>query len=133
MQALKNKKVVTKVSVGNLEILKEKKRKLRLNSIDDVISVLLEKEEEFSTLKKIKRKKIQNEPIDMVKEKPKIELPSLNGTCLFRTEREEGKINCAKDFKEKNVIHVLTKEQCNECWNNSFHVPINPESTKGLC
>lgn len=127
MQVLK--KTHIRISVDNKELLEKKKAKLRLKSINEVISVLLQKEDEYSTLKKIKRKKPQNVPIAMPKEKPKTELLSLNGRCVFKHERQDGKIDCAKDFIEKNVVHVLTNEQCMECWNNAFHVSINPKSS----
>jgi len=128
MQALKEKTHI-RISIENKQLLEKKKAKLSFNSVNDVVSMLLEKDEEFATLKKIKRKKLQNVPIATSKEKPKTELLSLNGTCLFKHERQDGKLDCAKDFIEKNAVHVLTNEQCNECWNNAFHVSINPESS----
>jgi hypothetical protein len=127
MQVLK--KTHIRVSIDNKELLEKKKRKLRLNSVNEVITVLLQKEDEYSTLKKIKRKKSQNVPIATSKEKPKTEMLSLNGRCVFKHERQDGNVDCAKDFIEKNAVHVLTNEQCMECWNNAFHVPINPESS----
>jgi hypothetical protein len=123
MQVLK--KTHIRVSIDNKELLDKKKAKLGLNSVNDVVSMLLEKDEEFSILKKIKRNKIKNKPIAMPKEKPKTELLSLNGKCLFKHEREDGNIDCAKDFREKNVVYILTNEQCVECWNNAFHVSIS--------
>lgn len=127
MQVLR--KTHIRISVDNKELLEKKKSKLRLKSLNEVISVLLQKEDEYSTLKKMKRKKSRNVPISMPKEKPKAELLSLNGRCVFKHEREDGKVDCAKDFIEKNVVHILTNEQCMECWNNAFHVSINPESS----
>ena len=127
MQVLK--KTHIRISLDNKELLEKKKAKLRLKSINEVISVLLEKEDEYSTLKKVKRKKSQNAPIGMPKEKRKTELLSLNGRCVFKHERQDGKIDCAKDFIKKNAVHVLTNEQCMECWNKAFHVSINPESS----
>lgn len=114
-----------RVPIETKELLEKKKAKLRLKSLNDVVLMLLEKDEEFATLKKVKRKKSQNVPIVMPKEKPKTELPSLNGKCVFKHEREDGKIDCAKDFIKKNAVHVLTNEQCAECWNNAFHVSIS--------
>jgi len=120
MQVLK--KTHIRISIDNKELLEEKKRKLRLNSLDKVISVLLQKEEELSIVKKVeKRKKTKAMPI----EKPKVELPSLNGKCVFKHERQDGKTDCAKDFREKTVLHVVTNEQCTECWNNAIHVSIS--------
>lgn len=113
-----------RVPIETKELLEKKKAKLRLKSLNDVVLMLLEKDEEFATLEKMKRKKSQNVPIAIPKEKPKTELPSLNGKCLFKHERQDGKIDCAKDFIEKNAIHIYTKDQCSECWNNTFHVPM---------
>jgi len=114
-----------RVPIETKELLEKKKAKLGLKSLNDVVLMLLEKDQEFAIVKKIKRKKSQNEPKGILKEKPKTELPSLNGKCVFKHEREDGNVDCAKEFREKNAIHVLTNEQCMECWNNAFHVPIS--------
>ena len=135
MQELK-KETHVRISIENKEGLEEKRRKLCLKSINEVISMLLQKEEEFSIIKKVeKRKKSQMMDDNMQLDdklntvKPKTELPSLNGKCLFRAERQDGKIDCAKDFLKSNVIHALTIEQCNECWNNALHIAIEPNIT----
>jgi hypothetical protein len=122
MQVVK-KQTHIRVSMENKEGLEHKRHKLRLNSVNDVISVLLQKEEEFSILKNIERRKKSKV---IVEEKPKIELPSLNGKCLFKANRKDGNIDCAKDFVEKDILHSLTTEQCDECWNNAMHVMIKP-------
>jgi len=36
--------------------------------------------------------------------------------CVFRSEREDGKIDCAKDFAKTGKIHVVSKEFCDKCW-----------------
>jgi hypothetical protein len=114
-----------RVLIETRELLEKKKAKLHLKSLNDVVLMLLEKDEEFAALKKVKRKKSQNEPIPTSKEKPKTELLSLNGKCVFKHERQDGKVDCAKEFRAKNRIHVLSNEQCKECWNRAFHVPIS--------
>ena len=114
-----------RVPIETKQLLEKKKAKLGLKSLNDVVLMLLEKDEEFAIVKKIKRKKSQNEPKGIIKEKPKTELLSLNGKCLFKHEREDGKVDCAKDFREKNRMHVLRNEECKECWNNAFRVPIS--------
>jgi len=123
MQALEDKKRLAKISNRNLEILKQKRDKLGLNCIDAVISILLEKQEKHS-LVSMKEKK-QEKALDVPIEKPRLELPSSKGNkekCLFRAEKEEGKVQCAKDFVETSVIHIRTIEHCNECWTSAFHV-----------
>jgi hypothetical protein len=121
-----------RISIENKELLEEKKRKFHLNSIDRLISILLEKEEEFSIIKKIeKREKAKAMSKNMqfddklnTMEKPKMKLPLWNGKCVFKHEREDGQIDCAKDLLEKGNLHVLTDGQCNECWNNAEHKTI---------
>jgi hypothetical protein len=112
-----------RISVENKEILEKKQRRLNLKSLDKVISMLLQKEEKLSlaSMKEKKQEKAQDVPI----EKPRLELRSQardKEKCLFRVEKEIGKIQCAKDFAETDVIHVRTIEQCNECWTSAFHV-----------
>ncbi|MCD6484683.1 MAG: hypothetical protein J7L47_06195 [Candidatus Odinarchaeota archaeon] len=116
-----------RVSIENKEYLEKKKRKLHLKSIDDVISFLRRKEEELEVLRGIKQKKKQRKErkSEIVPEKVKVKLPSLNGVCVYRHEREDGKIDCAKDFVETNVIHIVTREQCSKCWKNAIHEPIS--------
>jgi len=112
-----------RISVENKEILEKKQRRLNLKSLDNVISMLLQKEEKLSlaSMKEKKQERAQDVPI----EKPRLELRSSKGNkekCLFRAEKEEGKVQCAKDFVETSVIHIRTIEYCNECWTSAFHV-----------
>jgi len=112
-----------RISVENKEILEKKQRRLNLKSLDKVISVLLEKQEKFSSVHMTEKKQEQAQDVPI--ERPRLELPSSKGNkekCLFRAEKEEGKIQCAKDFAETSVIHTKTIEYCNECWTSAFHV-----------
>ena len=112
-----------RISTENKEILEKKQRRLNLKSLDRLISVLLEKQEKFPSVHMMEKK--QERPQDVPIEKPRLELRSSKGNkekCLFRAEKEEGKVQCAKDFVETNVIHIKTIEHCNECWANAFHV-----------
>ena len=112
-----------RISVENKEILEKKQRRLNLKSVDRVISVLLEKQEKFSSVHMTEKK--QERAQDVPIEKPRLELRSSKGNkekCLFRAEKEEGKVQCAKDFVETSVIHIRTIEYCNECWTSAFHV-----------
>lgn len=97
--------------------------------------MLLQKEDEFSILKKIeKRKKVkavfeeEAKEKEKAKENLKMKLFSLNGECLFKHERQDGKIDCAKDFREKDVIRVYAKDHCSECWNKAIHVPMEKDN-----
>ena len=112
-----------RISLENKEILEKKQRRLGLKSLDRLISVLLEKQEKFSLVRMTEKKQEQAQDVPI--EKPKLELPSSKENkekCLFRAEKEVGKIQCAKDFAETDVIHVRTTDQCNECWTSAFHV-----------
>ncbi|MCJ7805893.1 hypothetical protein MUP46_04610 [Patescibacteria group bacterium] len=112
-----------KISTENKELLEKKKRRLGLKSLDKVISVLLEKQEKSSSVHITEKKQEQAQDVPI--EKPRLELPSSKGNkekCLFRAEKEIGKIQCAKDFAETDVIHIKTIEYCNECWTNAFHI-----------
>jgi hypothetical protein len=111
-----------RISTENKEILEKKQRRLGLKSLDRLISVLLEKQEKSSSVHMTEKKQEQAQDVPI--EKSRLELPSSKGDkekCLFRAEKEIGKIQCAKDFAETSVIHVRTIEQCNECWTSAFH------------
>jgi len=113
----------------NKQFLANRKKKYKVKSIDQVISVLLEKEKEAKLLKRAERKKIKNEPIAIATEKlkPSIEtaptfklvLTSDGNNCVFkpmRQVRNDGRLYCAKDYAETGKLHVVTEDQCFECF-----------------
>ena len=133
MQSLKNGTNV-RISIDNKQLLAKKKRKLKVRSIDAVISLLLEKEKELSMLKKAEKRN-KAKAISMEKPKPLTEeistsfkIPLVYEVCAFKHERLDGKIDCAKDFMRTNRIHIILPEQCNECFN--FHEKIPASSNK---
>jgi len=129
MQTLKNEIVNIKVSMEHRQLLANRKKKYKVKSIDQVISVLLEKEKEANLLKRAKRKKIENVPIAISKEKLKplietaptfkIVLRSDGNNCVFKPAtqvRNDGRLYCAKDYAETGKLHVVTEAQCFECF-----------------
>jgi hypothetical protein len=128
MQTLKNHSSI-KISMENKQLLANRKKKYKVKSINQVISVLLEKEKEAKVLKRAERKKIKNVPIAIATEKlkPSIEtaptfkivLRSDGNNCVFKAMRQvrnDGRLYCAKDYAETGKLHVVTEAQCFECF-----------------
>ena len=157
MQTVKN---AIKISMENKRLLVNRKKKYKVKSIDAAISVLFEKEKELTSLKRPQRKKIQNVPI-VIEKQTEIQqdvcpyclkfVKCINkwirhpeevkahrcfvarNQCVFRTEGNDGKVDCAKDYARTGKIQKLTKEACDDCWNGKIEIFHNflkePEAT----
>jgi len=123
----------------------EFKRRYKVRSINDVIKKLLEIWDEYQIIKAETSEKSEKsekyEETVLLKEeiqdicyncanysfcacdwKHKPEEVKEHGCfkprnqCVFRSERPDGKIDCAKDFAKSGKIHIVTKEFCDKCW-----------------
>jgi len=137
---------MVRVSYENWKALMEKKRKFKLKSVDDVISLLLNAEKVRKKKGKERRKLSGKEetkerlivdfcrfcqnniegkcsyewkgnPLEVKRHKCFV----LMNQCIFKAEKE-GKVLCAKDFMEKGKIYEISKEECQKCWKKEIEL-----------